>query len=49
VGGDFSQVTEVLTQIREIVGEDADEEELIRLIRAADFDLNRALNFFWGA
>jgi hypothetical protein len=38
-----------MTELRKIIGEEASNESLRRVLLAADFDLNRALNFFFTA
>ncbi|XP_037094358.1 uncharacterized protein LOC119114260 [Pollicipes pollicipes] len=38
-----------LQRLRSIVGEDVARAELIRVVLAADYDVNRALNFFFSA
>nr|XP_006812478.1 PREDICTED: uncharacterized protein LOC102800456 [Saccoglossus kowalevskii] len=37
-----------ISQLRDIVGDDVPREELVRVSLAADYDVNRALNFFFS-
>lgn len=46
---DYERVKPVLASLRTVVGEEADEGELVRIIRAADYDIVRSLRFFFAA
>ena len=46
---DGSRLDDCISQLRDIVGDDVPRDELIRVALAADFDSNRALNFFFSA
>ncbi|KFM67590.1 hypothetical protein X975_00357, partial [Stegodyphus mimosarum] len=45
---DSAQLEACVAQLRDIVGETVAREELIRVSLAADYDVNRALNFFFS-
>ncbi|XP_054724628.1 uncharacterized protein LOC129234620 [Uloborus diversus] len=45
---DSAQLEACVAQLRDIVGETVAHEELIRVSLAADYDINRALNFFFS-
>lgn len=47
---DHEQLHLCISQLKDILGDDnVSREELERLSRAADFDVNRALNFFFAS
>ncbi|XP_072029575.1 uncharacterized protein [Amphiura filiformis] len=46
---DHEQLHTCINQLKEILGDEVPREELERLSRAADFDVNRALNFFFAS
>jgi hypothetical protein len=41
------QLNQCLEQLRDIVGNDVPREELVRVALAADYDVNRAVNYFF--
>lgn len=43
-----SNEAEALSQFRNFVGTEPDDETLLERLREADFDLNRAINFYFG-
>ncbi|CAL1278747.1 unnamed protein product [Larinioides sclopetarius] len=45
---DSAQLEACVAQLRDIVGESVPREELVRVSLAADYDVNRALNFFFS-
>ncbi|XP_071813633.1 uncharacterized protein [Apostichopus japonicus] len=45
---DASRLEETVQQLKEVLGEEIPNEELRRLARAADYDVNRAVNFFFN-
>ncbi|XP_075220250.1 uncharacterized protein LOC142323850 isoform X2 [Lycorma delicatula] len=45
---DSARLEACLSQLRDVIGEGASRQELIELALAADYDLNRALNFFYS-
>lgn len=45
---DASRLEETVQQLKEVLGEEIPIEELRRLARAADYDVNRAINFFFN-
>lgn len=46
---DSTQLEACIVQLREILGDGVPQEELVRVSLAADYDINRALNFFFSA
>ncbi|KAJ8037564.1 ARM REPEAT PROTEIN INTERACTING WITH ABF2 [Holothuria leucospilota] len=46
---DMARLEETVQQLKEVLGEEIPVEELRRLARAADFDVNRAINFFFSS
>ena len=46
---DATRLESCLTALRDIVGDAVPREELVRVALAADYDINRALNFFFSA
>ena len=47
VENDQQQLSECISALRDIVGEDVPREELVRVALAADYDVNRAVNYFF--
>lgn len=45
---DDSRLAVVVSQLREIVGGDASQEQLEEVAIAADYDVNRAVNYFFS-
>lgn len=45
---DADRLESCITALRDIVGESVPREELVRVALAADYDANRALNFFFS-
>ncbi|XP_013783752.1 uncharacterized protein LOC106467912 [Limulus polyphemus] len=45
---DSAQLEACVAQLRDIVGESVPQEQLVRISLAADYDVNRALNFFFS-
>ncbi|XP_062507908.1 uncharacterized protein LOC134184278 [Corticium candelabrum] len=45
---DDSRLTIVVAQLREIIGGDAAQEQLEEVAIAADYDVNRAVNYFFS-
>lgn len=45
---DTARLEACLSQLRDVIGEGASRQELVELALAADYDLNRALNFFYS-
>ena len=48
-GPDESTIKSAITELRMIVGDEPTEDMLKDILLAADMDINRALNFFFGA
>jgi len=46
---DSARLEACVAQLRDIVGEEVKQEELVRISLAADYDANRALNFFYAS
>ncbi|KAK3802051.1 hypothetical protein RRG08_064644 [Elysia crispata] len=46
--GDAAQLNSCIDELAIIVGDDVPREELVRIALAADYDVNRALNFFYS-
>uniref|UniRef100_T1JPJ0 BTB domain-containing protein n=1 Tax=Strigamia maritima TaxID=126957 RepID=T1JPJ0_STRMM len=46
---DSTRLEACIAQLRDIVGSDVKHEELVRISLAADYDANRALNFFYAS
>ncbi len=44
---DHSQLENCISALRDIVGQGVPRDELVRVSLAADYDVNRALNFFF--
>ena len=47
--GEEQGLSEVLHQLRDVVGSDASDEVLKNLLLAADMDVNRAVNFYFSS
>lgn len=47
--GGLRQVETVVQQLREVVGHQVPRSTLVQITLAADYDLNRALNFFFAS
>lgn len=47
---DAARLEACLSQLRDVIGEDvATRQQLVQVALAADYDLNRALNFFYSS
>ncbi|XP_047118625.1 uncharacterized protein LOC124799129 [Schistocerca piceifrons] len=46
---DSARLESCIVQLRDIVGEQASREELVQLALAADYDINRAANFYYSS
>ncbi|KAF4519183.1 hypothetical protein B566_EDAN008246 [Ephemera danica] len=46
---DPARLEACLSQLQDIVGEGASHERLVQVALAADYDVNRALNFFFSS
>lgn len=46
---DSRRLNECVDQLREIIGNDVGVDELVEVTLAADYDINRALNFYYAS
>lgn len=44
---DSARIDQGIVQLRDIVGEDAPRERLVQVLLAADYDINRAINYYY--
>ena len=46
---DLEQLEQCVCELRAVLGEEPSREQLVQIARAADYDANRALNFFFAS
>ncbi|XP_071488165.1 uncharacterized protein [Diadema antillarum] len=49
VAMDRQQMLECIARVKEVIGDAISAEDLEKLVQVADFDVNRAINFFYGS